>query len=128
MLTHIDIDIKQGENIAIVGPSGSGKTTLCNLIPRFYEITDGNILIDGTDIKDVTLKSLRENIGIVQQDVYLFSGTVRENIAYAKEGATDEEIQNAARLAGAHEFIESLPNGYDTYIGERGNTQFPLQL
>ena len=120
VLTHIDIDIKQGENIAIVGPSGSGKTTLCNLIPRFYEITDGNILIDGTDIKDVTLKSLRENIGIVQQDVYLFSGTVRENIAYAKEGATDEEIQNAARLAGAHEFIESLPDGYDTYIGERG--------
>ncbi len=120
VLTHIDIDIKQGENIAIVGPSGSGKTTLCNLIPRFYEITDGNILIDGTDIKDVTLKSLRENIGIVQQDVYLFSGTVRDNIAYAKEGATDEEIQNAARLAGAHEFIESLPDGYDTYIGERG--------
>ena len=120
VLTHIDIDIKQGENIAIVGPSGSGKTTLCNLIPRFYEITDGNILIDGTDIKDVTLKSLRENIGIVQQDVYLFSGTVRENIGYAKEGATDEEIQNAARLAGAHEFIESLPDGYDTYIGERG--------
>ncbi len=120
VLTHIDIDIKKGENVAIVGPSGSGKTTLCNLLPRFYEIKEGNILIDGNDIKDVTLKSLRENIGIVQQDVYLFSGTVRENIQYAKQDATQEEIENAARLAGAHEFIESLPQGYDTYIGERG--------
>ncbi len=120
VLTHIDIDIKKGENVAIVGPSGSGKTTLCNLLPRFYEIKEGSILIDGNDIKEVTLKSLRDNIGIVQQDVYLFSGTVRENIQYAKQDATTEEIENAARLAGAHEFIESLPNGYDTYIGERG--------
>lgn len=120
VLTDINIDIKQGENIAIVGPSGSGKTTLCNLLPRFYELAGGNIYIDGTSIKDVTLKSLRDNIGIVQQDVYLFSGTVRENITYAKHDATDEEIQNAAKLSGAHEFIMSLPQGYDTYIGERG--------
>ncbi len=120
VLTNINIDIKQGENIAIVGPSGSGKTTLCNLLPRFYELAGGNIYIDGTSIKDVTLKSLRDNIGIVQQDVYLFSGTVRENITYAKHDATDEEIQNAAKLSGAHEFIMSLPEGYDTYIGERG--------
>ncbi len=120
VLTHINIDIKKGESIAIVGPSGSGKTTLCNLIPRFYELNDGNIFIDGTNIKDVTLKSLRDNIGIVQQDVYLFSGTVRENIAYADENATDEEIVQAAKKAGAHEFISALPNGYDTYIGERG--------
>jgi len=120
VLTHIDIDVKKGENIAIVGPSGSGKTTLCNLLPRFYELNGGNIFIDGVNIKDVTLKSLRSNIGIVQQDVYLFSGTVRDNISYAKRDATDDEIQNAARLAGAHEFIMSLPEGYDTYIGERG--------
>lgn len=119
-LTSIDIHVKKGENIAIVGPSGSGKTTLCNLLPRFYELSGGNIFIDGTDIKDVTLKSLRNNIGIVQQDVYLFSGTVRDNIAYAKKDATDEEIINAAKLAGAHEFITELQNGYDTYIGERG--------
>ncbi|MBO5007850.1 MAG: ABC transporter ATP-binding protein [Clostridia bacterium] len=120
VLTHIDIDIKKGENIAIVGPSGSGKTTLCNLLPRFYELSSGDIYIDGINIKDVTLKSLRDNIGIVQQDVYLFSGTVRDNIAYAKQDATDTEIENAARLAGAHEFITALPKGYDTYIGERG--------
>ena len=120
VLTNININIKKGENIAIVGPSGSGKTTLCNLLPRFYELADGNIYIDGVNIKDVTLKSLRDNIGIVQQDVYLFSGTVRENIAYAKQDATDEEIIAAAKLAGAHDFISSLPEGYDTYIGERG--------
>lgn len=119
-LTSIDIHVKKGENIAIVGPSGSGKTTLCNLLPRFYELSGGNIFIDGTNIKDVTLKSLRNNIGIVQQEVYLFSGTVRDNIAYAKKDATDEEIINAAKLAGAHEFITELQNGYDTYIGERG--------
>lgn len=120
VLTHINLDIKKGENIAIVGPSGSGKTTLCNLLPRFYELTDGKIYIDGIAIDDVTLKSLRDNIGIVQQDVYLFSGTVYENIAYGKEDATMEEIEDAARLAGAEEFIKSLPNGYNTYIGERG--------
>lgn len=120
VLSGINIDVSKGENIAIVGPSGSGKTTLCNLLPRFYDITDGSIYIDGVNIKDVTLKSLRNNIGIVQQEVYLFSGTVRDNITYAKSDATDDEIIEAARLAGAHEFIMSLPDKYDTYIGERG--------
>lgn len=120
VLSNINIDVKSGENIAIVGPSGSGKTTLCNLLPRFYELGDGLITIDGTDIRNVTLKSLRDNIGIVQQDVYLFSGTVRQNIAYGKRHVTDDEIINAAKLAGAHDFITALPNGYDTYIGERG--------
>lgn len=120
VLSNINIDVKSGENIAIVGPSGSGKTTLCNLLPRFYELGGGLITIDGTDIRNVTLKSLRDNIGIVQQDVYLFSGTVRQNIAYGKRHVTDDEIINAAKLAGAHDFITALPNGYDTYIGERG--------
>jgi ATP-binding cassette subfamily B protein len=120
VLSHLDLSVKEGESIALVGPSGGGKTTLCSLIPRFYEATDGKILIDGTDIKDVTLTSLRENIGVVAQDVYLFSGSVRENIAYGKQNATDEEIERAARLAGAHDFILSLPDGYDTYVGERG--------
>ncbi len=120
VLSHIDLEVKAGENVAIVGPSGSGKTTLCNLIPRFYELSAGRILIDGNDIKDITLSSLRGNIGVVQQDVYLFSGTVRENIAYGKPDATDEEIVKASKLAGADEFISSLPNGYNTYVGERG--------
>ena len=120
ILSGINISIKSGESVALVGPSGGGKTTICNLIPRFYEATDGTIKIDGADIKDVTLKSLRENIGVVQQDVYLFSGTVRENIEYGKPGATDDEIWEAARLAGADEFIKNLPDGMDTYVGERG--------
>ena len=120
VLTKLSFDIKVGENVAIVGPSGGGKTTLCNLIPRFYELNSGEILIDGNNIQDLTLESLRRNIGMVQQDVYLFSGSVKENIAYGKVGATDEEIINAAKLAGAHEFILSLPDGYDTYVGERG--------
>lgn len=120
ILSDVSISIKSGESVALVGPSGGGKTTICNLIPRFYEATEGSITIDGTDIRDVTLKSLRENIGIVQQDVYLFSGTVRENIEYGKPGATDEEIWEAARLAGADEFIKKLPDGIDTYVGERG--------
>ena len=120
VITNLDLNIKSGENVALVGPSGGGKTTLCALIPRFYEATSGEILIDGLNIKDVTLKSLRENIGVVAQDVYLFSGTIKENIGYGKDNATDEEITNAAKMAGAHEFIESLPNGYDTYVGERG--------
>jgi ATP-binding cassette subfamily B protein len=120
ILSKVNIHIGSGESYALVGPSGGGKTTICNLIPRFYEATEGSIKIDGTDIKDVTLKSLRENIGIVQQDVYLFSGTVRENIEYGKPGATDEEIREAARLAGAEEFIDNLPDGMDTYVGERG--------
>lgn len=120
VLTGLDLHIKPGENLAIVGSSGGGKTTLCNLIPRFYDITGGKIAIDGQDIKKVTLKSLRESIGIVQQDVYLFSGTVRENIAYGRPGATEEEIINAAKLAGADSFIRELKDGYDSYIGERG--------
>ena len=120
VLTNLSIKIKPGETIALVGPSGGGKTTLCALIPRFYELTGGRILIDGKDIRNIKIKSLRQNIGIVQQDVYLFSGSVRDNIEYGKPGATDKEIEEAARLAGAHDFICSLPNGYNTYVGERG--------
>lgn len=120
VLSHVNLTVGAGESAAFAGPSGGGKTTLCNLIPRFYELTAGSITIDGTDIRDVTLSSLRSNIGVVQQDVYLFSGSVRDNIEYGKPGASDEEIINAARLAGADEFISRLPNGYDTYVGERG--------
>ena len=120
VLTNLNLKVKAGESIALVGPSGGGKTTLCSLIPRFYEVNSGSILIDGKDIKNITLRSLRDNIGVVQQDVYLFSGSVRENIAYGKTDATDEEIINAARMAGAHDFISALPDGYDTYVGERG--------
>ena len=120
VLHDISLDIHAGERLALVGASGGGKTTLCNLIPRFYEVTDGHILIDGQDIRHVTLKSLRQDIGIVQQDVYLFSGTVAQNIAYGKPGATREEIVEAARLAGAERFILALKDGFDTYVGERG--------
>ena len=120
VINGMDIRVKAGESIALVGPSGGGKTTLCSLIPRFYDATEGKILIDGIDIMNVTLDSLRANIGVVAQDVYLFSGSIRDNIAYGKNGATDEEIREAARLAGADEFIEQLPDGYDTYVGERG--------
>jgi len=120
VLSHINITAEKGENIAIVGPSGSGKTTLCNLLPRFYELGDGDITVDGRSIKDITLKSLRNNIGVVQQDVYLFGGSVRENITYGSPDATDEQMIEAAKSAGAHEFIMSLPDGYDTYVGERG--------
>lgn len=120
VLHDFELEIKKGENLAVVGPSGAGKTTLCSLIPRFYEPTAGRILLDGRNINEYTLQSLRKNIGIVEQDVYLFSGTVRENIAYGKEDATEEEIENAARLADAYDFIMSLPDGFDTYIGERG--------
>ena len=120
VLTNLNLNVKAGESIALVGPSGGGKTTLCSLIPRFYEVNSGSILIDGKDIKNITLRSLRDNIGVVAQDVYLFSGSVRENIAYGKTDATDEEIVNAARMAGAHDFISALPDGYDTYVGERG--------
>ncbi len=120
VIKDLSLLIKSGENVAIVGPSGGGKTTICSLIPRFYETSDGVITIDGTDIKSVTVRSLRENIGTVAQDVYLFSGTIKENIAYGKVGATDEEIIEAAKLAGAHEFICELPDGYDAYVGERG--------
>ncbi len=120
VLTDINLDINSGENIALVGPSGAGKTTLCNLILRFYDVTEGSILIDGIDIRKVTTHSLRSQIGMVQQDVYLFSGTVYDNIEYGKPGATHEEIEKAAKLAGADKFIEELPEGYETYVGERG--------
>ena len=120
ILHHLNLKIGKGENVALVGPSGGGKTTLCNLIPRFYEPESGEILLDGKNIKDITLHSLRSNIGVVAQDVYLFSGTIRDNLIYGKADATDEEIIEAAKKAGAHEFISALPNGYDTYVGERG--------
>lgn len=120
VLSNIDLTVKAGENVALVGPSGSGKTTLCNLIPRFYDVSSGRVLIDGTDIKDVTIQSLRSNIGMVQQDVYLFSGSVKDNIEYGRPGADMEAIISAAKDAGAHDFIMGLPEGYDTYVGERG--------
>ena len=120
VISALNLSVRAGENVALVGPSGGGKTTLCSLLPRFYDITDGEITIDGTNIKSITLKSLRENIGMVAQDVYLFSGSIRENIAYGKPDATDEEIKVAATLAGADEFISELPDGYDSYVGERG--------
>lgn len=117
---HLNLTIHAGEKLAIVGPSGGGKTTLCNLIPRFYDVSGGTITVDGTNIRNLTLKSLRQNIGIVQQDVYLFSGTVYDNIAYGKPGASREEVIEAAKKAGADEFIRGLRDGYDTYVGERG--------
>ena len=120
MLRHLNLYIRPGEYLALFCPSGGGKTTLCNLIPRFYDVTGGEILIDGQDIRHVTLSSLRNAVGVVQQDVYLFSGTVAENIAYGKPGATREEIIAAARLAGADGFVRELKDGYDTYVGERG--------
>ena len=120
VLENINFNVNVGENIALVGPSGAGKTTISKLIPRFYDIDRGSIKIDDKDIKDITLESLRDNIGIVQQDIYLFGGTVKDNIRYGKDDATDEEIIRAAELAGATEFINDLPYGFDTYIGERG--------
>ncbi len=120
VLSGINMDIKKGQSVALVGPSGGGKTTLCNLIPRFYDVTQGRIMVDGVDVRDATLRSLRGAIGVVQQDVYLFSGTVYENISYGKPGAGRDEVIAAAKLAGAHEFISALENGYDTYVGERG--------
>lgn len=120
VLKDVNINIKKGETLAVVGPSGGGKTTLCNLLPRFYDAADGKILIDGKDIKELTLSSLRKNIGIVQQDVYLFSGTVYDNILYGRPDASKEEVIEAAKAAGAHEFISELADGYNTYVGERG--------
>ncbi|NFT91518.1 ABC transporter ATP-binding protein [Clostridium botulinum] len=120
VLDDFSIDIESGKMLALVGHSGGGKTTICNLIPRFYDVMDGDIQIDGKSIYDVTLDSLRENIGIVQQEVFLFTGTIRDNILYGKTNASEDEIIKASKMANIHEFIESLPEGYDTYIGERG--------
>ena len=120
VLSDISIDIPAGRSIALVGPSGSGKTTICSLLPRFYDVTGGSITVDGKDIRGLTLKSLRSQIGMVQQDVYLFDGTIKDNIAYGMPGASDEEIINAAKCASIHDFIMELPDGYDTYVGERG--------
>jgi len=120
VLSRVNLNVKAGKTIALVGPSGSGKTTLCHLLPRFYEITSGAITIDGTDIRSVSVKSLRKQIGLVQQDVFLFAGTVRENIAYGKIGATDDEIRDAAKRAEIHDDIMNMPDGYDTIVGERG--------
>lgn len=120
VLSHVSFEIPAGKSIALVGPSGSGKTTICSLLPRFYDVTGGRITIDGQDVRTLTLKSLRSQIGMVQQDVYLFCGTIRENIAYGKPGASMDEIIAAAKRANIHDFIEELPDGYDTYVGERG--------
>lgn len=120
VLSNVTLNVDKGEYIALVGSSGAGKTTLCSLIPRFYEVSSGEIKIDGVDIRDIKLKNLRQNIGVVQQDVYLFVGTVKDNIRYGKPDATDEEIIEAAKNANAHEFIMELPDGYNTYIGQRG--------
>ncbi|MGA9225641.1 MAG: ATP-binding cassette domain-containing protein, partial [Mesobacillus sp.] len=120
VLEGIDLKINHGETVAFVGPSGAGKTTICSLIPRFYDVNNGGIFIDGIDIRDMTKKSLRSQIGIVQQDVFLFTGTLRENIAYGSLGAKFEDIVRAAKQAHLEDFIASLPDGYETQIGERG--------
>ena len=120
VLSHVSFEIPAGKSIALVGPSGSGKTTICSLLPRFYDVTGGKITIDGKDIRNLTLESLRETIGLVQQDVYLFCGTIRENIAYGKPGASQKEIESAAKKANIHDFIMGLPDDYDTFVGERG--------
>lgn len=120
VLKNINLTIDSGKTVALVGPSGGGKTTLCHLIPRFYDVEDGNILIDGKDIKDITIKSLRKNIGLVQQNIFLFTGTIKDNILYGKPGSTDEEVVAAAKEANIHDFIMTLPNQYNTHIGEKG--------
>jgi ATP-binding cassette subfamily B protein len=120
VFSHLNMNVHSGEKVALVGPSGSGKTTLCNLIPRFYDATSGTLTIDGVNVQDYTLESLRKNIGIVQQDVYLFSGTIFDNIVYGRPEASMEEVIEAAKKAGAHEFISHLKDGYETYVGERG--------
>ena len=120
VLNNISFTINPGQKVALVGPSGGGKTTLCNLIPRFYDVEDGEIMVEGIDVRKIKLQSLRSNIGMVQQDVYLFSGTVRENILYGKPDATEQEIIDASKAAGAYDFIMNLENGFDTYVGERG--------
>lgn len=120
VLSHVSFEIPAGKSVALVGPSGSGKTTICSLLPRFYDVTGGRITVDGKDVRTLTLKSLRSQIGMVQQDVYLFCGTIRDNIAYGRPGASQEEIEEAAKRANIHDFITGLPDGYDTYVGERG--------
>ena len=120
VLSHVTFDIPAGRSVALVGPSGSGKTTICSLLPRFYDVTGGRVTIDGQDVRGLTLESLRNQIGLVQQDVYLFCGSIKENIAYGKTGASMEEIEEAARKANIHDFIMELPDGYDTFVGERG--------
>ena len=120
VLSHVSFEIPAGKSVALVGPSGSGKTTICSLLPRFYDVTGGRITVDGKDVRTLTLKSLRSQIGMVQQDVYLFAGTIRDNIAYGKPGASMDEIIEAAKRANIHDFIRELPDGYDTYVGERG--------
>lgn len=120
VLSNVTFDIPAGKSVALVGPSGSGKTTICSLLPRFYDVTGGRVTIDGKDVRDLTLESLRNQIGLVQQDVYLFCGSIKENIAYGKPGASMEEIEDAARKANIHDFIMELPDGYDTFVGERG--------
>ena len=120
VLAHLDLTVAQGENVAIVGPSGSGKTTMCSLLSRFYDVDSGQILLDGKSITDLSLAELRSAIGVVDQDVYLFSGTIRANILYGKPDATEEELITAAKLADAHDFIQQFPQGYDTEVGERG--------
>ena len=120
VLDHLELDIRAGQSVALVGPSGGGKTTICNLIPRFYDVTGGRVTVDGHDVRTVELDSLRGQIGVVQQDVYLFSGTIFDNIAYGRPGATREEVVEAAKQAGAHEFISATQDGYDTFVGERG--------
>ena len=120
VLSNVTFDIPAGKSVALVGPSGSGKTTICSLLPRFYDVTGGRVTIDGKDVRDLTLESLRNQIGLVQQDVYLFCGSIKENIAYGKPGAAMKEIEEAARKANIHDFIMELPDGYDTFVGERG--------
>ena len=120
VLSNVTFDIPAGKSVALIGPSGSGKTTICSLLPRFYDVTGGRVTIDGKDVRDLTLESLRNQIGLVQQDVYLFCGSIKENIAYGKPGASMEEIEDAARKANIHDFIMELPDGYDTFVGERG--------
>ena len=120
VISNLSLDLKAGETVALVGPSGGGKSTICNLIPRFYNVTSGKITLDGTDVMDITLESLRRNIGMVSQSVFLFDGTIRDNIAYGKPDATDEEVVMAAEKANIHDFILTLPDGYDTEVGERG--------